>query len=69
MPSPPGGVPVDPPDLLLMSPDRTKIMYTSARKVLLVDVATGEITRMGNGDYAHWVDDDTLLMPGSTRRY
>ena len=48
------------------SPDGTRIAYSEfrSRKVLLMDVATGEVTRVASGASPAWIDDNTLIVEG-----
>ena len=46
------------------SPDGQRIAYTEvdSRDVLVMDVATGEVTRVASGSYQAWLDDHTLIV-------
>jgi Tol biopolymer transport system component len=46
------------------SPDGTRIVCQawSERRILVVDVATGNVTKVAEGDSAIWLDDHTLLV-------
>lgn len=46
------------------SPDGRRIAYTEfdSRDVLVVDVTTGEVTRVATGTQTAWLDDDTLIV-------
>jgi Tol biopolymer transport system component len=51
------------PDLwaMEMSPDRSQILYRSGEGIAVVDVATGDTSRV-YGNYATWFGDDRLLV-------
>jgi Tol biopolymer transport system component len=46
------------------SPDGRRIAYTEfdSRDVLVVDVTTGEVTRVASGTQTAWLDDHTLIV-------
>lgn len=44
------------------SPDGTRIACTDFTEVVIVDVATGETTTVGEGGVPTWLDDHTLLI-------
>jgi Tol biopolymer transport system component len=44
------------------SPDGTLIAYVDEGGVYVVDVATGEASRVVEGDAPEWLDDDTLIV-------
>jgi dipeptidyl aminopeptidase/acylaminoacyl peptidase len=46
-----------------LSPDGSKIAYQDGASLMLIDVSTGETSRLAAGKYSSsWVDDDTLLL-------
>jgi Tol biopolymer transport system component len=45
-----------------ISPDGATIAYADGSDIDIVDVSTGEVTRVGSGTGAEWLDDDTLLV-------
>jgi Tol biopolymer transport system component len=45
-----------------MSPDGSRIAYQDGASIYVVDVSTGESSRVADGDTADWVDDDTLIV-------
>jgi Tol biopolymer transport system component len=47
-----------------MSPDGSRIAYSDGGSIYVVDVATGESSKVADGDYdnAEWLDDDTLIV-------
>jgi len=48
-----------------MSPDGTGIAYRDGSSIYVVDVPTGESSKVADGETAAWLDDDTLLVnPG-----
>lgn len=47
------------------SPDGTRIAYGGNGKIRVVDVATGQASRVANGITAEWLDDDTLVVGGA----
>lgn len=44
------------------SPDGTRIAYTDAGRIHVVDVATGETSSVAVGEKADWFDGDTLVI-------
>jgi dipeptidyl aminopeptidase/acylaminoacyl peptidase len=44
------------------SPDGTRIAYEDADGVYVVDVATGEASKVSDGRAPEWFDDDTLIV-------
>jgi Tol biopolymer transport system component len=50
---------------LKWSPDGTRISYSDAGAIRVVDVATGSVTMVARGGTAEWFDDHTLIVgPG-----
>lgn len=49
-------------DLPRWSPDGTRIAYPDAGEIYVVDVASGESTKVADGGTAEWLDDDTLII-------
>jgi Tol biopolymer transport system component len=49
------------------SPDGSRIVCSAAGDVRVVDIATGELTRVGVAGEAIWLDDHTLLVDVSGR--
>jgi Tol biopolymer transport system component len=47
------------------SPDGTRIAFSGDDGVHVVDVATGESVRVGDGSISDWLDDDTLVVAPS----
>jgi Tol biopolymer transport system component len=47
-----------------MSPDSSRIAYQDGGSIYVVDVSTGESSKVADGDYnnAAWLDDDTLIV-------
>ncbi len=45
-----------------ISPDGTKIAYQDGGSIYVVDVSTGESSKVAEGDNAEWLDDDTLIV-------
>jgi Tol biopolymer transport system component len=47
-----------------MSPDGSGIAYSDGGSIYVVDVATGESSKVADGDYfnAAWLDNDTLIV-------
>jgi Tol biopolymer transport system component len=47
-----------------MSPDGSRIAYQDGGSIYVVDVATGESSKVADGNYfnAAWLDDDTLIV-------
>jgi Tol biopolymer transport system component len=47
-----------------MSPDGSRIAYQDGGSIYVVDVSTGESSKVTDGDYdnAAWLDDDTLIV-------
>jgi dipeptidyl aminopeptidase/acylaminoacyl peptidase len=45
-----------------VSPDGTKIAYQEAGSIYVVDVSTGESSKVAKGDNADWLDNDTLIV-------
>jgi hypothetical protein len=48
-----------------MSPDGTKIAYMNGNSVYVVEVATGESSKVTEGTWPAWLDDDTLVVTPS----
>jgi Tol biopolymer transport system component len=44
------------------SPDGTGIAYSNGSAVYLVDVATGETTKVAHGGQPEWLDANTLII-------
>jgi dipeptidyl aminopeptidase/acylaminoacyl peptidase len=44
------------------SPDGTRIAYVERDFLFVVDVATGDIERVAEGEYGDWIDDDRLMV-------
>jgi hypothetical protein len=44
------------------SPDGSRIVCSAAGGVIVVEVATGDVTRVGAVGEAIWLDDHTLLI-------
>jgi Tol biopolymer transport system component len=44
------------------SPDGTRIAYADTGEIFVVDVASGETTKVADGGTAEWLDDDTLIV-------
>jgi Tol biopolymer transport system component len=44
------------------SPDGTRIAYVDGGAVYVVDVATGETSRVADGGWGEWFDEDTLII-------
>lgn len=44
------------------SPDGTRIAYSDRGEIFVVDVASGESTKVADGESAEWLDDDTLII-------
>jgi WD40 repeat protein len=44
------------------SPDGTRIAYGWKKQVHVVDVATGDVTKVAFGMKPGWLDDDTLIV-------
>jgi hypothetical protein len=48
-----------------MSPEGSRIAYQDGSSIYVVDVSTGESSRVADGNLAEWLDDDTLIVsPG-----
>jgi Tol biopolymer transport system component len=45
-----------------MSPDGSRIAYDDGGSIYVVDVSTGESTKVVGGSAAEWLDDDTLIV-------
>jgi hypothetical protein len=45
-----------------MSPDGSRIAYNDGGSIYVVDVSTGESTKVVGGSAAEWLDDDTLIV-------
>jgi Tol biopolymer transport system component len=45
-----------------ISPDRSRIAYPDGGCVYVVDIATGEASKVADGGFAAWLDDDTLIV-------
>jgi Tol biopolymer transport system component len=47
------------------SPDGTEIAYVDSDGIYVVDLATGETSRVAMGEFPEWFDNDTLIIaPG-----
>ena len=47
-----------------VSPDGTRVVYGDMGRIYVVDVATGEVSSVVDGNEAAWLDDDTLIVNG-----
>jgi len=47
-----------------MSPDGSRVAYSDGGSIYVVDVATGESSKVADGNYfnAAWLDNDTLIV-------
>jgi hypothetical protein len=45
-----------------MSPDGSRIAYQDGGSIYVVDVSTGEATKVADGEIAEWLDDDRLIV-------
>jgi hypothetical protein len=46
----------------MVSPDGTQIAYHDGGSIYVVDVSSGESSRVADGGYAAWLDSDTLVV-------
>jgi hypothetical protein len=45
-----------------MSPDGTGIAHNAGHSIYVVDVSTGEFSKVPAGETVEWVDDDALIV-------
>jgi dipeptidyl aminopeptidase/acylaminoacyl peptidase len=45
-----------------MSPDRESIAYQDGESIYVLDISTGEVSEVGIGGTAEWLDNDTLIV-------
>jgi hypothetical protein len=45
-----------------MSPDGTGIAYVNGSSIYVVDVSTGEASKVEGGETVEWLDDDRLIV-------
>ncbi|MGH2693917.1 MAG: TolB family protein [Actinomycetota bacterium] len=45
-----------------MSPDRDSIAYQDGESIYVLDISTGEVSEVGIGGTAEWLDNDTLIV-------
>ena len=50
-------------DFPKMSPDGSRIAYGVNNVIYVVNVSTGESSKVADGRMAAWLDDDTLIVP------
>ena len=48
-----------------MSPDGSRIAYQDGGSIYVVDVSTGEPSKVADGNLAEWLNDDTLIVSPS----
>jgi Tol biopolymer transport system component len=47
---------------MTISPDGTRLAYGDGGSIYVVDVSTGDSSKVADGDSAEWLDNDTLIV-------